>query len=64
MNSKTVFAIIVIVASIGVIVPSISSNIVFADKGGIPNNKALPNPLLHCTEHPEQNICNRHYPPV
>ena len=64
MNSKTVFAIIVIVAAIGMIVPSIIGNIVFADKGGVPNNKALSNPLKHCNEHPEQNICTRHYPPT
>jgi hypothetical protein len=42
-------------------IPSIISNTVFADKGGIPNNKALPNPLIHCTEHQKQNICIRHY---
>jgi hypothetical protein len=38
-----VFTIIDIVTAIEVIVPNIIGNIVFAYKGGIPNNKASPN---------------------
>lgn len=33
----------------------ISNNIVFADKGGIPNFHAGDNPLKHCTDTPTSN---------
>ncbi len=49
----TILAIVVIVAAVSMIVPSLN-NVVFADKGGIPNVKAGDNPFKSCIEHSEQ----------
>jgi hypothetical protein len=37
------------------VVPSIIGHTVFGDKCRIPNKKALPNALIHCIGHSEQN---------
>ncbi len=53
MMIMTILAIVVIVAAVSMIVPSLN-NVVFADKGGIPNVKAGDNPFKSCIEHSEQ----------
>jgi hypothetical protein len=48
--------IIAIVVAIGMVTSGISNNIVFADKGGIPNFHAGDNPIKHCTDTPTSTL--------